>query len=666
MRARPAGRSGPPFAAGLLAAAVLALISLYPPAFLSFLDMNAYDSLLRQSRPRAPTSRVVVADLDEDSLSRFGQWPWPRYRVAALLSRIREAGATAIAIDMLFAEPDRGSLSRVAVEIRRDFGVEIDLGPVPPAALDGDRTLAATLSGGPFVLGYQFDFVRRRGDARLLRPLRAALRSRGGGSADSLPEAPGVIGNLPILARAAPASGFFNVIPDRDGVLRRVPMVVRHDGAFYPGLALATFLLSQGGDAILEAGPAGIESLRAGGRSLPLDANGNLLVNFRGERGALPHVSAGAILDGTVPPGSLRGKIVVFGTTAAGLLDLRTTPLDAAHPGPEIQATVIDNLLAGDPLRVPPWARTFRLLAVIALGIAMAALTARARAASGISAAAVAVAACWGGAWWLLSRQGLFISPVLPAATAALVFSVTASTRFAWAEREVRVRERRLARTQDAIILSLASLAETRHKETGGHIHRTRHYMRVLALELRKNPKHRDALDDETVDLLFRLAPLHDIGKVGVRDSILLKQTQLTESEYEEMKRHTLYGSETIRTAREFLGHDPFLAMADDIVRTHQERWDGKGYPDGLKGEAIPLAGRLMAVADVYDALVSVRGYKGEIPHDKAIGMMIAERGTHFDPDVIDALVAVQDDFMRIASKYSGGGVEPEPPDMER
>jgi adenylate cyclase len=662
LRDRVPGRKGPPLAAGLLVTAFLAGICLYPPPFVSFLDMKAYDSLLRISAHRAPTGEVVVADLDEASLARYGQWPWPRYRVAALLSRIRSAGATAVGIDVLFAEPDRTSLSLLTKEIRDDLGVDIVLGRVPPEAIDGDRTLAAALAGGPFILGYQFDFESARGDGRRLHPLRVAIHARGGEPRHALPDAQRIVGNLPVLEDAAAGSGFFNVVPDADGVLRRVPMIVRHRGNLFAGLALATYLHARGGDVVLETGPGGLESFRLGGRELPLDPRGNMLVDFRGPRRTIPHVSAGAILGGRAAPEALRGKIVVFGTTAAGLVDIRTTPLDTAHPGPEIQATVIDNLVAGDPLSMPPWARPVRLLAVLALGVFLASLTARAHAATAIVLAAAAIAASWSGAWWLLARYGIFLSPVLPAATSALVFSVTASMRFAWAEREVRVRERRLARTQDAIILSLASLAETRHKETGGHINRTRHYMRALALALRKNPRYSAALDDETVDLLFRLAPLHDIGKVGVRDSILLKETQLTVPEYEEMKRHTLYGSETIRAARDFLGGDTFLSMADDIVRTHQERWDGTGYPEGLKGEAIPLAGRLMAVADVYDALISVRGYKGEIPHETAIGMMVAERGTHFDPDVIDALLTVREEFRRIAGQYAGGGVEPEPP----
>ncbi len=615
----------------------MAAICLYPPSFVSSLEMKAYDSFLRFAPPRAPTGEVLLVDLDEASLERFGQWPWPRYRVASLLSRIREMGAAVVALDLVFAEADRTST-------------------------DGDRALAAVLASGPFVLGYQFDFTAARGDDRLLHPLRIATRARGGRAEEALFDAPGVVANLPVLARATGASGFFNVVPDRDGVLRRVPMVIRHHGNLYPGLALAAFLRARGGDPVLESGPEGVESLRLGGRVFPLDRKGNLSVNFRGPRRTFPSLSAGAILEGAADPGAIRGKIVVFGTTAAGLHEIRTTPLEPAHPGPEIQATVIDNLLAGDALVLPVWSRALQVMLVLVPGVLLALVASRSGAVSAITLATAAVGGLWGGGYWLLSRHGIFVSPVLPAGAAALVFSVTTSTRFAWAEREVRERERKIARTQDAVILSLASLAETRHQETGGHIHRTRHYMRALALELRKNPRHAAALDDETVDLLFRLAPLHDIGKVGIRDSILLKRDRLTEPEYEEMKRHTLYGSETIRLANDFMGGDSFLAMADDIVRTHQERWDGTGYPEGLKGDAIPLSGRLMAVADVYDALISARGYKPAIPHEAAIGMMAAERGSHFDPDVIDALLKVQEEFRGIAGRYAGGGVEPEPP----
>ena len=236
------------------------------------------------------------------------------------------------------------------------------------------------------------------------------------------------------------------------------------------------------------------------------------------------------------------------------------------------------------------------------------------------------------------------------------------SLRYIETEREVRERTRRLALTQDAIIQSLAALAETRHHETGGHIQRTRHYMRALAMRLKDHPRFRHYLDDTTIDLLFRLAPLHDIGKVGVPDQILLKPARLTMEEYSEMKKHTLYGSETIRMARNFLGEDSFLQVADEIALNHHERWDGSGYPRGLRGNEIPIPGRLMAAADSYDAIISPRLYKPAISHKEAIRLIRNLRGVYFDPDVVDAFLEVSDEFAEIASRFASSGVEPEPP----
>jgi adenylate cyclase len=608
------------------------------------------------------TGSVAVVDIDEASLAALGQWPWPRYRVARLLSKIREAGAVAVGLDMVFPEPDRTSLQPLSGEILRDLGASIGLKGLPPEALDTDRTLADALAGGPFVLGYQFDFDSARGESCVLHPLRAAMRSAGGPGAANLFDATGVVCNLPVLARAAGASGFFNVTPDSDGVLRRVPLVIRHKGLLYPNLALAVLLRVRGGDTVLETGPEGIEALRMEGRTIPLDRSGNLLVNYRGRRRVFPHVSAASILDGTASPSSLMGKIAILGTTSAGLHEIRTSPLEAAQPGVEIHATIIDNLLAGDPIALPRWARGLQFLLVLLPGFLLTALLARERAIWGLAAVIPSIAGIWLGSYWLLAHRQVFLSPVLPAATLALVFALLTSLRFLKADREMRERTRKLALTQDAIIQSLAALADTRHHETGGHIQRTRHYMRVLSLRLRDHPRFRHYLDDATVDLLFRLAPLHDIGKVGVPDQILLKPDRLTPEEYEEMKRHTLHGSQTIRLAKNFLGEDSFLQMADEIALTHHERWDGEGYPGGLKGEAIPIPGRFMAVADAYDAIISGRGYAQAYPHEEAARILLAERGTHFDPDVVDAFLEVQEEFRRIAARFSGATAEPEPP----
>lgn len=220
-------------------------------------------------------------------------------------------------------------------------------------------------------------------------------------------------------------------------------------------------------------------------------------------------------------------------------------------------------------------------------------------------------------------------------------------------EELVRQRTRELELTQDVTIESMGTLAEYRDPETGGHIKRTRHYVRLLANHLKGHPRFSDFLTDATIDLLFKSAPLHDIGKVGVPDSILLKPGPLTDAEFEVMKKHTLYGMNTIALSEEKLGKNSFLRHARDIAETHQEKWDGSGYPRGLKGDQIPISGRIMAIADVYDALISKRVYKAPFPHKTAVATIVDGRGSHFDPDMVDAFLLLTEQFRKIALKFS-------------
>ena len=220
-------------------------------------------------------------------------------------------------------------------------------------------------------------------------------------------------------------------------------------------------------------------------------------------------------------------------------------------------------------------------------------------------------------------------------------------------EELVQERTRELVLTQEVVFESLATLAEYRDPETGGHIHRTQRYIRVLAEKLRLNSRFQIFLDDKAVDLLYKSAPLHDIGKVGVPDRILLKPGKLTEEEFEEMKKHTVYGRDAILTAERKMGTSSFLQIAAQIAYSHHEKWDGSGYPEALRGNDIPIVGRLMAIVDVYDALISKRVYKPPFPHEKAVSMICEQRGRHFDPDVIDAFMALETDFHDIAVKFA-------------
>lgn len=220
-------------------------------------------------------------------------------------------------------------------------------------------------------------------------------------------------------------------------------------------------------------------------------------------------------------------------------------------------------------------------------------------------------------------------------------------------EKEVKVRTQELSVTQEVTIECIASLAETRDPETGGHIKRTKAYVRILAEHLKNHPKFSYFLDDETIDLIYMSAPLHDIGKVGVPDRILLSSEKLTPDDWETMKKHSVYGRDALLVAEAQLGENSFLRFAKEIAFSHHERWDGTGYPQGLKGEEIPISGRLMALADVYDALISKRVYKAPMSHAKAVEIIEKDKGKYFDPDVVDAFLELEDKFRAIAFKFA-------------
>lgn len=218
---------------------------------------------------------------------------------------------------------------------------------------------------------------------------------------------------------------------------------------------------------------------------------------------------------------------------------------------------------------------------------------------------------------------------------------------------EVKLKSAELERTQEATIQALAALMEARDNDTGHHIHRTQHYIREIAQAASTHPDFAGQLDAQTIQTLFRSAALHDIGKVAIPDAILFKPGRLSVAEFEVMKTHTTHGRDAIANAESILSSaDSFLACARDIAYSHHERWNGKGYPQGLLGDDIPLAARLMAIADVYDALISARPYKRGMSHVQALEILRSGRGTDFDPRLIDVLERIHPRFEEIAAAF--------------
>ena len=643
-------------ACGALASLLVVAIYLHPPGLIAYLDQRVYDVLFRSAHHSHTTGRVVIVDLDDRSLEQLGRWPWPRSLLAELLTRIRGLGAASIGLDMVLPEPDETPPS-IAPQ-----------SPAPDPSSRGlsvnDAALAAVLRDGSFVLGYSLDFGARdvKRTECVVHPLRVVTVQRDAAGELPLFQASPGICSLSALAGAANASGFLNAAPDRDGILRRMPLLIAHGDAVFPSLGLATLLpVLRPRRITVQADAGGAESLTLDDMVVPLDSRGGLLLHFRGGQGAFRHISAVDVLDDRVPPGTLRDRVVFLGSTAVGLRDTVTTPLDTAFPGVELHATVADTILRRDFVQRP------RVAPLVEIGLTVAAgpIAALAVATAGVAWAAPLLGAVgvalWLGAGWLIGAKGIFISPLFPTAALAVAFTALVVVSFVIERGRADRTTGQLRQARDLFLHSLTSLTGTRDHDTGAHLLRTQRYMQTLCERLAGHPRFRDFLTPDTIDNLARLAPIHDIGKVGVSDLILRKPGPLTAEEWEEMRRHPSFGYQVIAEAEHRAGirDDALLRLAKDVVQAHHERWDGTGYPDGLAGDDIPVAGRLVAVIDVYDALVSKRVYKDRIPHDEVVRMIVAERGTHFDPDVVDALVRVQDEWRRILSTLGDEGTDP-------
>jgi HD-GYP domain-containing protein (c-di-GMP phosphodiesterase class II) len=637
------------FLCGVGAVIVTGALAVFPPALLERANNAAYDILLRSARTRPPGGRVVIVDVDEHSLSTIGQWPWRRDRIGELIARLREMGAATIALDIVFAEPDRYG----------DPG-GADEHPKTGARHTSDEVLAATLREGRVVLGHamRFDNTSPAATACVLHPVEPALLHAGDetGTAPYF-HATGVVCNLPMLAHAAGASGFMNAAPDGDGILRRVPLLMEFDGRVYPSLALAATMAATGSrDLVLRIANVNTASLIVDSRVVPLDGRGNALLRYRGQKQTFPYVSAADVMSGGVPAGTLQDKIVFVGTTALGTREVVATPLDTLFVGVEVQATVADNLLQQDFISRSQFGTTLEGLAVLVLGIAVTWLVASTGSVSGVLGSGLSIAALWYAAGWVLSTTGVFVSPLMPTIGVIAALAIMTLVKFTVERGRADTAGRERTNAQRLMIQTLLSLTETRDAETGRHSRRTQQYVRLLAEQLSTHPEFQDYLTPERIDLVSSLAPLHDIGKVGVPDHILNKPGALTPDELVEMQKHPEYGYEVILKAEGRVGvrDDAILAMAKDIVYTHHERWDGAGYPRGLRGTEIPVEGRVMAVVDVYDATTTRTLYRPPMSHDDAVKFIVERRATHFDPDVVQAFVAVAPRFKIVSAEHNG------------
>ena len=650
---------------GIICTLLLCLLYLLSPAFFQHFDYRIYDIFLTSFPESSESSKPVIVDLDEQSLKQYGQWPWPRYRVAELLKKINIHEPASITLDIIFSEPDGTSLGPLLKNISDTFNLDAEIKELPKSLLDNDQIFSDVLAEGPFILAtkFHFDDSLEKSDDCVLHPVTAFYLQNTAKPLDatSIFSADSVLCNIHKLSTSVSSSGFFNISPDRDGILRRAPLLIKYQNRLFPSLALATLMKSTGTDQLkINVSGGRLENIQFDGHSIPVDPNGDMLIKFRGPKNHYDYISATDILNNNIEPQRLKDKIVFVGTSAAGLKELRATPFDPVFPGVEVHATIVDNIITGDFLRITPWVSGLVFVLVLLLGTISTIILAKSKSIWGALFTCLSILFLWFGARWLFHENGFFFPLTHLIVSIVFIYLILTVFKYRLEERKVLAGTKELLLTQDTTIETMATLAECRDPETGGHIKRTREYIKILAEKLQKNPKYINQLNESVIDMLYKSAPLHDIGKVGVPDNILLKPARLSEDEFEIMKNHTLIGRDVIKAAEGKLGKGSFLKFAEEMAYTHQEKWDGSGYPQGLKGEEIPIRGRLMALADVYDALISKRPYKKPYSHSEAINTIQISSGTHFDPDIVDAFLEIKEEFRKIALTHADFEIERE------
>ena len=636
---------------GLLISSLIGLLGAYGLSPINQINHFFDDSYQRLSASGETSASVLVVDIDDSSLEVVGQWPWPRYKVAELIGKLSARKPAVVGLDFILAEPDRSALAEIRRAYKNDFGLDLTIQGVPVGLTDNDGYLGAVLSAAEVVGANHFYFDYTSKIEQFGRP---PMVIKGQRELLELHEASGMLENTHKIYSQLKYVGFLNSQPDEDGMLRRLPLLLQYRGIIYPHLSLTTLMRSVGESSIeIERDSYG-PVIRVADYRIPIDSKGFARFRFNGEPHLYATISALDILNGKVTDEEIRDKVIFVGSSAAGLKDLYPTVFDAQFPGVKVHAVMVDSIIKDQVVIEPVWGGLAQFAVSLLTGVVISALFAFISGPMLVFAGTTAwILLLLAGSYLAFVHLNLLLSPAAPVCVTLLLFSAFTVVRYAIEKRRAYVWFKRLANSHQLTMESMAAVAESRDPETGAHIKRTQHYVKAIAEQLVEEGHYLETLTPDYIDLLFVSAPLHDIGKVGVPDNILRSAGKLDEEEFELMKKHAEYGKKIISSTEEKIAHTNFLILAGEIAVSHHEKWDGSGYPHGLSGEAIPLSGRIMAVADVYDALISRRCYKEPYSHEKATALMREGRGSSFDPAVLDAFFNIEDLINEIAATFN-------------
>ncbi len=611
---------------------------IYKSGALEYFDFKLYDiiSSLAKTSQHKKNSSVVIVDIDEKSLKYLGQWPWSRLILSKLIDNISRTNPANIGIDILFPEKDKTSILEVEKFFKNYFSKNLKISGVEKYLFDNDNFFAQTLAKNQVTMPVYLTNTKGK---RCFIPKKNRQIYK---STETSYESPNMLCNLSELQKSAADIGFINAQKDKDGILRRVPMFIKYKNYNIPSFALANLINIDG----IEIKNHTISILN---RTFKTDKNSNILLNFNNKK-YYKTISAINVLSNKFDKNEFLGKFIIIGTSAVGLHDDYMVSSGEIVPGVFIHATVIDNILNNKTIYQPQYLKFINfsisfLLSLILLILIYKRLYIRVLSLF-IGASLFYLAA---GFYFLKNfiyiSVGYFLTPYF----IFFFFANMIFILFYYKERKNFLED--LSKAHSETIDSMSLVVETRDAETGAHILRTKEYMRCLVDYLFTHDLYKNDLTKNYRELIYRATSLHDIGKVGIPDHILKKPSKLDKDEYEIMKQHSTIGRDIIENAMKNNKNNQFLKIAYNIAYYHHEKWDGSGYPCGIKKDEIPLEARMMALVDVYDALISKRCYKIPFSFEESEKMIVKGSGTHFDPILVGVFVELKQKFKEIAQE---------------
>jgi adenylate cyclase len=609
---------------------------------LEYFDYKLYDvtSKIIHKDSQTLKSSVVIVDVDEKSLEYLGQWPWSRIILAKLVSIINEANPSSISLDIIFPEDDKTSPKQMINFYKNYFSTQIKIEGLSKNYFDNDKIFAASLSVSKSILSVYLSNEDIKQSQCLIPKQALEIRD----SSNIKYEAKNILCNIDKIQSSSTNVGFINSTQDKDGIFRRLPLFMKYKNNVIPSLAVASFMS-------LDKVVVDKNSVVIFDYSFKTGKDENVLLNFY-DKNWYKKISAVDLLSGKVDKNILKGKFVFIGSSAIGLHDRYLISTGESIAGTIIHATLIDNIINKSLRYQPESMKNINFLLSIVVLIVLLFYMQRKKQIVLVSVFALSFLFYSIFSIFML-KNSIYISSAYFLVPLGIGFFMISTILVMINYQEQKRFFQEISKAHSSTIDSMALVVESRDTETGAHIQRTKEYIRCLGEYLYDNDIYKDVLTPEFRLLVYKASPLHDIGKVAIPDNILKKPAKLTKEEFDLMKEHPRIGKEVLENASKDHEDNEFLKIALRIAYSHHEKWDGSGYPNGLKGDNIPLEARMMALADVYDALISKRVYKKPISFEDSEQIVVDGSGTHFDPVLVDAFIELKDKFKEIAIRIT-------------